>query len=55
MRLTGRSGFVMNKTFIGRLCILACWTTICCAAIAGIVITIPIILALIKHGLGLLT
>ena len=44
----------MNKTFIGRVCILTCWTIICCATIAGVVITIPIVLAFIKHGLGLL-
>ena len=54
MRLRGRNGFAMNKTFIGRLCILTCWTIICCATIAGVVITIPIVLAFIKHGLGLL-
>ena len=44
----------MNKTFIGRVYILTCWTTICCATIAGVVMFMPIILALIKHGLGLL-
>ena len=44
----------LNDSLWGRGIILAFWTTICCVTITGVVMLIPIILALVKHGIGLL-
>ena len=44
----------LNDSLWGRGIILAFWATICCVTITGVVMLIPIILALVKHGLSLL-
>ena len=44
----------LNDSLWGRGIILAFWTTICCVTITGVVMLIPIILALVKHGFSLL-
>ena len=40
----------LNDSLWGRGIILAFWATICCVTITAVVVLIPIILALVKHG-----
>ena len=40
----------LNDSLWGRGIILIFWITICCVTITGVVVLIPIILALVKHG-----
>ena len=45
----------LNDSLWGRGILLIFWTTFFCAAITGVVMSIPIILALVKQGFGLLS
>jgi len=44
----------LNDSLCGRVILLIFWTTFFCATITGVVMSIPIILAFIKQGFGLL-